>query len=310
MVVTRSAVGSLVLAVAGALAAGCAIGTMSGGDAAREGGPRTGATDAAPVTDAALAAPDASAPPDAADPREPDGASAGRDAAAPDVYTVRDVGPPLDAVAPADAGPPPVDAAPPVDAGPLPAFCPDANVRRGESAVPVLRVRYGATYAPPAAMGAFTDVPVADPLAPWIEQLRRDGITLGCSATMYCPGDDLLRAQLAVFLVRARHGGTFTPPPATGSVYDDVMAAATGMEPFIEQLATDDVALPCSPRHYCPNDGLTRGEFAAFIVRGHTPGASAPPAPSGAVFRDVPASHPWAAWIEQAARLGLVPPCG
>ena len=84
-----------------------------------------------------------------------------------------------------------------------PLYCPDATVTRGEMAVFLLRAKHGAGYDPPAPTGMFTDVPVSHPLAKWIDQLAREGITGGCGPTTYCPDAVVTRGQMAVFLVRA-----------------------------------------------------------------------------------------------------------
>lgn len=49
----------------------------------------------------------------------------------------------------------------------------------------------------------FTDVPATSSFCPWIEELSRRGITTGCTATKYCPGSAVTRAQMAVFVVRS-----------------------------------------------------------------------------------------------------------
>jgi hypothetical protein len=87
-----------------------------------------------------------------------------------------------------------------------PQYCPDDSVTRGPMAVFLLRARHGAGYDPPAATGTmFGDVPTSHPMAKWIEQLAREGITGGCSTSppQYCPEDPVTRGQMAVFLVRA-----------------------------------------------------------------------------------------------------------
>jgi hypothetical protein len=88
--------------------------------------------------------------------------------------------------------------------GPL-RFCPGQAVSRDQMAVFLLRAIHGAAYQPPPAVGTFADVPVAHPLAAWIEQLVREGVSAGCAASpaRYCPGDPVTRGQMAVFLVRA-----------------------------------------------------------------------------------------------------------
>jgi photosystem II stability/assembly factor-like uncharacterized protein len=80
-------------------------------------------------------------------------------------------------------------------------FCPNDPVTRSSMAVFLLVAQHGAGYAPPACTTAtFTDVPCSNPFSSWIYQLVAEGVTGGCTATTYCPGDPVLRAQMAVFL--------------------------------------------------------------------------------------------------------------
>lgn len=81
-------------------------------------------------------------------------------------------------------------------------FCPDAIVTRTEMAVFLLRASHGSNYNPPPANGYFSDVPTTYWAADWIEQLFNEGITTGCTPSTYCPGSQVTRAQMAVFLVR------------------------------------------------------------------------------------------------------------
>ena len=49
----------------------------------------------------------------------------------------------------------------------------------------------------------FTDVPPTDFAFADIQRFAADGITNGCTATMYCPGDPVTRGQAADFLIRS-----------------------------------------------------------------------------------------------------------
>jgi hypothetical protein len=49
----------------------------------------------------------------------------------------------------------------------------------------------------------FTDVDASSPSCPHIKRAQQLGITLGCTATTYCPADLVTRAQMAIFLVRS-----------------------------------------------------------------------------------------------------------
>jgi hypothetical protein len=145
-------------------------------------------------------------------------------------------------------------------------YCPENTVTRSQMAIFLLRGEHGPVYIPPNASGTvFTDVPAFYWAANWIEQLASEGITGGCGAGAYCPEAAVTRAQMAIFLLRAKHGSTYTPPPATG-VFTDVPVsywAAT----WIEQLATEGITSGCGSGVYCPDQSVTRAQMAVFLVK-------------------------------------------
>lgn len=149
-----------------------------------------------------------------------------------------------------------------------PAYCPDQSVSRSQMAVFLLRGIHGAGYQPPDATGTtFEDVPESHPLAWWIDAFAREGITAGCASSppLYCPEAAVTRGQAAVFLLRAKHGAAYQPPGAAGTFADVPPALA----PWIEQLAREGVTGGCAtnPSRYCPDDPVTRGQMAVFLVR-------------------------------------------
>ncbi len=81
-------------------------------------------------------------------------------------------------------------------------YCPSQSVTRAEMAAFLLRARHGAGYAPPAAIGVFSDVPTSHWAAAWIEQLYAEGITTGCNHWPVLPGAACDAAEMAAFLVR------------------------------------------------------------------------------------------------------------
>jgi len=146
-------------------------------------------------------------------------------------------------------------------------FCPDLKVTRADFAVFLVRARHGASYVPPAPAGVFTDVPSSYWAAAFIEQFYRDGFTSGCGPRLFCPDSLLTRAEMAVFLEKAKRGVSFVPPTPTG-VFADVPATywAAG---YIEQLYRDGITSGCgdSPRVFCPSANVTRAEAAVFLTR-------------------------------------------
>jgi ELWxxDGT repeat protein len=141
-------------------------------------------------------------------------------------------------------------------------FCPGAYVNRAQMAIFVLTAR--GTAPPPATGTRFDDVPPGYWAGPWIEELAREGVVSGCSASppLYCPDNLLTRAEMAVLLTIARHEN---PPPATGTRFGDVPATYWAAR-WIEQLAADGITSGCGGGNYCPDQPITRGEMAVFLA--------------------------------------------
>lgn len=147
-------------------------------------------------------------------------------------------------------------------------FCPSNSVLRSSMAVFLLRGEHGACYVPPAATGIFSDVPASNPFAAWIERIYNEGITSGCSTNplAYCPSSAVTRASMAVFLLRAEHGSSYTPPACMG-IFADV-ACPGPFTNWIERLYAEGITGGCAtnPLRYCPADAVTRGQMAVFLV--------------------------------------------
>lgn len=145
-------------------------------------------------------------------------------------------------------------------------FCPDDEVTRAQMAVFLIRAMRGSNFVPPPATGnLFLDVGAGDFAAAFIEQLFVDGITSGCGNGNFCPNDEVTRAQMAVFLLRAKYGSDYAPPPATGAFGD--AAPGSFAADWIEQLAAEGITSGCGGGNFCPNAPVTRAQMAVFVVR-------------------------------------------
>ncbi len=90
-------------------------------------------------------------------------------------------------------------------------YCPDGTVSRRAMAAFLERTMRASNWTPPTNSTAFTDVAAGSLFAGHIEAMRTDGITSGCTATTYCPESSVTRAQMAVFILRARCGAGYVP---------------------------------------------------------------------------------------------------
>ena len=160
-------------------------------------------------------------------------------------------------------------------------------------------------------VGTFSDVAANYWAASFIERLYTAGITGGCGSSplIYCPESMVTRAQMAIFLLRGIHGSSYTPPAATGTVFNDVPVTHWAAA-WIEQLSVAGITGGCGTNLYCPENQATRAEMAIFLLRSEHGSTYTPPAASGTVFDDVPATYWAAAWIEQLAAEGITGGCG
>ena len=162
----------------------------------------------------------------------------------------------------------------------------------------------------------FADVPFNYWAHDWIESFYFAGITTGCGTNPlnYCPERNVTRAEMAVFILRAKDG-LFTPTPAETGMFADVpFTGKEWMRPWIEQFYMEGITTGCgaNPMIYCPERNVTRAEMAVFILRAsHAPGWQ-PPVVVSSTFADVPVTgKDWMMpWIEAFYNTGLTTGCG
>ena len=119
----------------------------------------------------------------------------------------------------------------------------------------------------PPSEATFVDVPKDHPQFKEIEAIYKEGITAGCSADplKFCPDNKITRAEIAVFLVRALKLDPNEAP--TEQIFEDVGPTHWAF-PYVQLLYEKGITSGCSetPRRFCPNDLVTRGQAAAFVM--------------------------------------------
>ncbi|MFY9552463.1 MAG: S-layer homology domain-containing protein [Thermoanaerobaculia bacterium] len=79
---------------------------------------------------------------------------------------------------------------------------------------------------------------------------------------------------------------------------------------FIENLFHNGITGGCAGGNYCPTNSVTRAQMAVFLMKSNLGATEIPPPATGTVFADVPASNPFAPWIEQLAGFQITGGCG
>jgi hypothetical protein len=148
-------------------------------------------------------------------------------------------------------------------------YCPEIPVTRAQMAVFLLRAIHGSSYLPPDVAGdtGFLDVPAGYWAAAWIKELAAEGITGGCGDGSYCPGLPVTRSQMAVFLLRSKHGPTYSPPLISGNTSFNDVSTNYWAAAWIKQLVIEGITAGCGSGNYCPEGVVSRAQMAIFLVR-------------------------------------------
>ncbi len=175
-------------------------------------------------------------------------------------------------------------------------YCPDAAASRSDLLDLVVAARAMEVLAQPDILIDVLGSEFEDD-ALW---LAGSGITSGCNppfGDLFCPDDVVTRGQMAAFLVRGLG-------LAAGSVqFDDTVDSVFAAD--ISALAAAGITRGCDPPvndSFCPDDVVTRGQMAAFLVRGL--GLAA-----GSVQFDDTADSVFAADISALAAAGITRGC-
>ncbi len=148
-----------------------------------------------------------------------------------------------------------------------PQYCPDANITEAQMAVFVVRSVMGGDNFTYTQTPYFTDVPADNLYFPWIQKMQDLGIALPCGTNLFCPDTPVTRGIMAVLIIRGRYG---VPTPTSYPLppyFTDVLTTHPYF-PWIQKMKQLGITSGCSATTYCPDDAVTRGEMAVFIMRG------------------------------------------
>jgi hypothetical protein len=142
----------------------------------------------------------------------------------------------------------------------------------------------------------------------YITKLVSNQVTVGCGGGDYCPDADVTRQQMAVFLLKGKHGLCFVPPACTPGFFADV-ACPSAYANWIQELATEGITGGCGGGNYCPTSPVRRDQMSVFLLKAEHGSTYVPPACTG-VFGDVPCPGAFANWIEELFHENIAAGCG
>lgn len=154
---------------------------------------------------------------------------------------------------------------------------------------------------------SFSDVPQAAPYYRAVESVLHAKITGGCGAGMFCPDRVVTRAEMSVFVLAAKEGPNWTPPPCTTDPFLDVKCSDFAAR-HIAEVAARGISAGCGGQKFCPASAMTRASAAVFLIKTLDPNATLQPCQG--MFSDVPSSNPACPFIEEMSRRGITAGCG
>ena len=155
----------------------------------------------------------------------------------------------------------------------------------------------------------FLDVPGGQQFHSFVTTLVSNGITVGVGGGLYGVDAPTLRQQMAVFLMKARHGLCYVPPPCTTASFTDV-PCSSGFAPWIYELVAEGITGGCGPGTFCPSDPVKRQQMAPLLLRTLEGSTYTPPACTTATFTDMPCDNPFAPWVYDLVARNITGGCG
>ncbi len=161
----------------------------------------------------------------------------------------------------------------------------------------------------------FSDVPAGYWAYAYIEAIYSAGITVGCGSGDYCPSEDVTRDQMAAFIIRALYGENFTCKggvdcSTTTPYFSDVLPTdpnEAAFFPYIQKLK--ELNITVLNGMYLPNEGVTRGQMAAFLVRARQvkagQGTENFTYTTTPYFTDVPAANTYFTYVQNLKDNGI-----
>jgi hypothetical protein len=155
----------------------------------------------------------------------------------------------------------------------------------------------------------FLDVPYNYWTWRWTEAIENAGVTTGCGGGNYCPTGAMTRDEMALFLLRAKSGGSYAPPACTTPMFSDVPCSSS-YAPWINELVRRGVTAGCGGGKYCPGNSVTRAQMAVFLLATLQGPGWSPPACTTPAFADMPCSSSFAPWVNELVKRGVTAGCG
>jgi hypothetical protein len=145
----------------------------------------------------------------------------------------------------------------------------------------------------------FTDVPQGNDFYAYIRYLACRGVVSGYADGTFRPQNPTTRAQVCKIIVLAEGWQLYTP--LSPSFID--VPASDPFYAYVETAYYNGIVSGYSNGEFRPGNNVTRGQLAKMVVLAEAWSLIRPPLPS---FDDVPADHPFFAYVETAYNHAII----
>ena len=148
-----------------------------------------------------------------------------------------------------------------------PMYCSTSNITEAQMAVFIVRSVMGGDNFTYTQTPYFSDVPASYLYFPWIQKMQDLGIAVACGVGQFCPETPVTRGIMSVLIIRARYG-VLVPANYPPTPYFTDVPASHPYFPWIQKMKQFGITSGCGSTTFCPDDPVTRGQMAVFIMRG------------------------------------------
>jgi hypothetical protein len=155
-------------------------------------------------------------------------------------------------------------------------YCPTNSISRIEAAKTILRSVYGKDYQipnPPYVTFTNDDWSFDQSAQGWAEGMWQAGYTDVCvqDPIKFCPLNEFSRIDAAILGLQVKYGPTYTPPSASGSIFEDMTDAGNSQTAWAEKAFAEGLLPACGLGNsgkplFCPSSSLDRSWLAYLIV--------------------------------------------
>jgi hypothetical protein len=142
-------------------------------------------------------------------------------------------------------------------------YRPSQNVSRAQMAAFIVRAKFGEDFSYSSTQH-FSDIPDTHWAFKYVQKMYDEGITTGYPDGTYRPSENVSRAQMATFIIRALFGDLFIY--TSDAYFSDVPDTHWAFK-YVQKMYDEGITTGYADGTYRPSQNVSRAQMATFIAR-------------------------------------------